>query len=291
MSAISSINPPTSLGGSPSELQNQIVRDMERLRRISAHLSSARSWADQYEDEASALSALAKGAALAHATSLLGSIDRPSGWNSAAFGLPASGTLGVAGLEESQTGRDPINYSAPTEGPDMPDPTAMNEPTPIPHGAPPNDGIGDHAGSDNGPHKSHRDSTLRQRFIQAQKALDERARKLKEALSRERERLKAVTAADVSEIPEPCEALAMSRPWTRMPPSASTSISGAVSEAPGKTTTQCSVWKGAEWISTPIGRSPSCGSKTPFTPRAAGEPRTSSRALAWIRAGCRPRAP
>jgi len=94
------INPSMSFDASPSELQNQMARDMDRLRRISAHLSSTRSWAEQYADEASALSALAKGAALAHASPLLGSIDRQTGWNSAALGSPGSSGLGVSGLEE-----------------------------------------------------------------------------------------------------------------------------------------------------------------------------------------------
>src|SRR5262245_10906806 len=82
-----------SLGVAPSELQNQMSRDMDRLRRISAHISSTRSWADQYADEASALSALAKGAALAHASPLLGSIDRQTGWRSDALGPPTAAAM------------------------------------------------------------------------------------------------------------------------------------------------------------------------------------------------------
>lgn len=209
-SSIDASSPVPAIGGSQSELQTQMAKDMERLRRISSHLSSTRSWAEQYADEASALSALAKGAALAQAEPLFGPTDRLGGWSFGSLSS-CSGVLGSMGsvsgaavVEESYSRQEPLNYPAPPKGFDMPEPTMFNESASAPRsvGAATasieGSGGGNGAGgkptrgpSSSSQDKSGRENQLKQKFIQAQKALDERARKLKDALSKERERLKA----------------------------------------------------------------------------------------------------
>ncbi|OQZ03730.1 MAG: hypothetical protein B6D36_12490, partial [Planctomycetes bacterium UTPLA1] len=116
------------LSDARNELQAQMARDLDRLRRVSSHLSEARSWAEQYPDEASALEALAGGASIA------GVAPSPSHAAPSAFGRqPAKtpdlmrlhtgqwqmGSSMPSAFSASQFRREPVNYSSGGRGATM----------------------------------------------------------------------------------------------------------------------------------------------------------------------------
>jgi len=186
-----------------------MARDRDRLRRVASHLSSAQSWAEQYPDEATALAAMAAGAATAEFAA-----GRESSAAAAVRRIGSSSLIRVhAGqwkngvgapslVMEPRPDRLPLNYTEERRGPAMGTPSVPNEmihPTVAanerPDGAaPPPGGGGPHRPSAGHPANQARAARLRERVTRAQRALDERALKLKQALARERDKLKQFQA-------------------------------------------------------------------------------------------------